>query len=272
MKKIQLFFLAIILFGSISNTRVHATEEQLQPDCSLAEQNMKSVLWFQTSGEAKALFQQGYYLGKLRLDEIVKNKKKPVKKPAVVLDLDETVLDNSPYQAWSVLTGKAYPEKWDAWINQASAEPLPGALDFLHYADSKGVDIYYISNRKETFKKATIENLKKIGAPQSVADHIFLLQPGEEGKEDRRKEVEKTHDIILLLGDNLGDFRGFDGLSAAERVKAVEKNASLFGEKLIVFPNPIYGDWEGAIYNYDYEQSCQDKVKHQKEHLKVFQP
>ncbi len=243
-----------------------------EPVKSFTEQNTMSVLWFQKSGEAKGLYYQGYYLGKMRLDDILRKRPKGKSlKPAIVLDIDETILDNSPHQAWYVLSGKGRPFNWNEWFSRGDAKPLPGAIEFLRYADSKGVAIYYISNRNEAQKQATMKNLQNVGAPQVDAAHVLLQQPGEIGKETRRNQVAKTHDIILLFGDNLGDFSGFEGLSVSERIQAVERNNEEFGKKLILFPNPMYGDWEGAIYNYDYRKSNEEKAKLRKKFLEIYQ-
>lgn len=248
-------------------------ETTVNPTARLQEQNTMSVLWFQKAGEAKALYYQGYNIGKLRLDESLQKKpKKKGLKPAVVLDIDETILDNSPYQAWNVVTGRAFPLNWNQWITSAQGKPLPGAIEFLKYADSKGVAIFYISNRSEAQKEATIKNLQSAGAPQVSAEHVLLQQPNEKGKEMRRLQVAKTHDILLLFGDNLGDFSGFDNLSITDRLKAVDNRKDEFGRKLIVFPNPMYGDWEGAIYNYDYGKSDEEKARLRKEQLEAYQP
>lgn len=265
-------FVIAILMGSLFS--MNACAQQIAaPKVQFQEQNTMSVLWFQTAGEAKALYHQGYNIGRMRLDEIlVKKSKKKGIKPAIVLDLDETVLDNSPYQAWNVQSENDYPLNWNEWINKAVAKPLPGAVDFLRYAKSKGVEIYYISNRNEAQKDATIRNLKLIGVPNADVNHVLLQQPGEKGKETRRMEVAGTYDIVLLFGDNLGDFSGFDNLSASGRVQAVERRKAEFGKKLIVFPNPMYGDWEGAIYNYDYSKTDEEKAKLRKESLQPYQP
>jgi 5'-nucleotidase (lipoprotein e(P4) family) len=103
-------------------------------------------------------------------------------------------------------------------------------------------------------------------------NHVLLQHQGEKGKELRRRQVARTHDIVLLVGDNLGDFSGFDELPASGRVKAVEGRSEEFGKKLIVFPNPMYGDWEGAIYNYDYSKTDFEKVKLKNESLQPFRP
>ncbi|MFJ5715083.1 5'-nucleotidase, lipoprotein e(P4) family [Neobacillus sp. NPDC093127] len=272
MKKITTIIFAVAL--SLSLAVISACAQTVtSPTASLAEQNTMSVLWYQTSGEAKALYYQGYNLGKMRLDEILsKRDKNKGPKPAIVLDLDETVIDNSPLFAGKIVSREKYPLNWSKWEDRAAAKPLPGALEFLNYADSKGVAIFYITNRKEAKKAITIKNLQAIGVPQAASDHVFLKQKGERGKENRRLQVAKTHEIVLLFGDNLGDFSGFDELSAAGRIEAVNKHKEEFGRKLIVFPNPMYGDWEGAIYNHDSSISINERLKLRKESLQPFQP
>jgi 5'-nucleotidase (lipoprotein e(P4) family) len=270
MKKLTVLFTTIILSLSI-NVWTPKAQTHANPAVNLAEQNTMSVLWFQKAGEAKALYYQGYNIGRMRLDDLLKKKPKGGLKPAVVLDIDETILDNSPYQARTIVRKKPYPLSWDDWITSAKGRLLPGALEFLNYADSKGVTIFYISNRKETQKQATIMNLQAVGAPQADARHVLLLQPNEKGKEMRRQYVAKTHDILLLFGDNLGDFSGFDGLTVPERLRAVDRYKEEFGRKLIVFPNPMYGDWEGAVYRYDHTKSDAGKARMRKENLEPIE-
>lgn len=272
MKKIAAGFICAIFLVAFTNWGVQA-ESDAEKRKRLFEQNTMSVLWYQNAGEAKALYYQGYYLGKMRMDEILQSRLKGKGlKPAIVLDIDETVLDNSAHQAWFILNGNGNPFDWSEWFNRAEAKPLPGAVEFLQYADSKGVEIFYISNRNERQKEATIRNLQKVGAPQADVKHVLLQQEKEMGKETRRMRVAKNYDIILLFGDNLGDFSGFDRLSAAERMKEVEQQKDNFGKKLIVFPNPMYGDWEGAIYQYDFKKSAEEIAKLRRKHLQSYTP
>lgn len=267
MKNIIALSIINVMFLAFFSMNTKA-QQAAAPPVHLPEQNTMSVLWFQTSGEAKALYYQGYNIGKMRLKEYLNSKiRKKRLKPAVILDIDETIIDNSPQQAWNIKKGKENPLSWSGWVNLAKAKPLPGAVDFLKYANSMGIDIYYISNRKETKKAVTIRNLQQIGAPQAVENHVLLRRPNERGKETRRTKVAETHDIILLFGDNLGDFSGFDNLPAAERIEAAESRKEEFGKKLIVFPNPMYGDWEGAIYNNNSTLSDAQKDKLRKEGL-----
>jgi 5'-nucleotidase (lipoprotein e(P4) family) len=272
MKRVSMALLIAIL--SVLQFHDYAAASPIfAPAVKQQDPNTMSVLWYQTAGEAKALYYQGYAIGKLRLDEILARKPKNVGlKPAIVLDIDETILDNSPCLALNVKTGKAFPANWNEWVNQASANPVPGAIEFLKYANRKGVEIYYISNRNENQKKATIRNLKQVGAPMADTKHVLLQQIGEKGKEERRMRVAKTNDIVLLFGDNLGDFSGFDSLSPSQRVKAADKRREDFGKKLIVFPNPMYGDWEAAIYHYDLSKTDAEKAKLRTESLQPFQP
>ncbi|MEI5906694.1 5'-nucleotidase, lipoprotein e(P4) family [Bacillus spongiae] len=236
----------------------------------IPEQNVMSTLWHQTSGERNALYYQGYYISKMMLDQ--KLTENTEKKRAVVLDLDETVLDNDPYQAYAAVNGVEYPEGWDQWIEAANAPLLPGALEFLKYADEQGVDIYYISNRKEEQREATIKNMELHGLPQSTDDRV-LLKTEESSKKARRDQVLTDHEIILLLGDNLADFADvFDKQNVPERKQSVDELKDEFGSTFIVFPNPMYGDWEGAVYEYNWDLTPEEKDAKRKEAMEPFEP
>ncbi|MEH7417720.1 5'-nucleotidase, lipoprotein e(P4) family [Neobacillus drentensis] len=270
MKKKTGWFLTVIMVLSLSSLKVEA-EANDRSSINLYEQNTMSVLWFQTSAEARALYYQGYNLGRMRLDELLRDRPKTTGlKPAIVLDIDETILDNSPYQAWFVLNGKGVPFGWNEWFTRGEAKALPGAIEFLQYANARGVDIFYVSNRDQVQKVPTMKNLINVGAPQVRSEHVLLQQPGEKGKETRRIQIAKTHDILLFFGDNLGDFRGFDWLTVSDRSQEVDKRQAEFGRKLIVFPNPMYGDWEGAIYQYDYRKTNEEKDKLRKKLLEIY--
>ena len=131
-------------------------------DQQRSQENTMSVLWYQKAAETKALYLQGYNVATDRLKEILQT---PSDKPySIVLDLDETVLDNSPYQVQNVKDGTAFnPKDWDVWVKKAAAKAVPGAKDFLQYADQNGVQIYYISDRTTSQVDDTIKNLEKEG-------------------------------------------------------------------------------------------------------------
>ena len=210
------------------------------------DENIMSILWYQQSAETDALYRQGFELARLRLDEALQQK--TVKDKAIILDIDETVLNNSPFLAQLVHKKISFHEGWDDWVKQAKAKPLPGALEFLQYADMKGIKIFYVTNREQHLYEPTERNLKKAGFPQTDQGHLYLLTD-EVSKESRRKAIEKNHSVILLLGDNLIDFtKEFDNLDSAQRKKQVEIMKKRMGSKYIVFPNPMYGNWEKALY------------------------
>lgn len=114
-------------------------------------------------------------------------------------------------------------------------------------------------------------SLQKLNIPQADKEHVLLQGKEEKGKEERRKKVATEHDIILFFGDNLSDFTGFDEKSVQDRNQSVEEIHEAFGKKFIVFPNPMYGDWESALYQYDFKKSDTEKDKLRKEALHVFE-
>lgn len=235
---------------SKSEDKVTLTYDEL-----VARENMMATNWYQTSGEARALYLQGYNIATQRLKEYLKT---PHTKPySIVLDLDETVLDNSPYQAENIILGRGYDSKsWDEWVNMKKAKAVPGAKEFLQFADKNGVKIYYISDRIESQLEATIENLKAEGIPVQANDSVLLKNKDDKsGKVNRREYVKNHTQLIMLFGDNLSDFDLFSSKSIDERNAKVEELSKEFGDRFIIFPNPLYGAFETAIYGGKFPQA-----------------
>lgn len=236
-------FIATVLFFVWASLPLNKIEASMCK--SKQDENIMSILWFQQSAEAEALYRQGFELAKLKLDQALQHKTD--KDKAVILDIDETVLNNSPFLAQIVQKKISFNDGWDEWVFQAKAKPLPGALEFLQYADMKGIKIFYVTNREKHLYEATEKNLKKAGFPQTDKGHLILLTD-EVSKESRRKAIEKNHTVIMLFGDNLIDFsKEFDSLDPQERKRQVELMKNRIGNKYIVFPNPMYGNWEKAL-------------------------
>lgn len=235
---------------SKSDDKVTLTYDEL-----VARENMMATNWYQTSGEARALYLQGYNIATQRLKEHLKT---PHTKPySIVLDLDETVLDNSPYQAENIILGRGYDSKsWDEWVNMKKAKAVPGAKEFLQFADKNGVKIYYISDRTESQLEATIENLRAEGIPVQANDSVLLKNKDDKsGKVNRREYVKNHTQLIMLFGDNLSDFDLFSSKSIDERNAKVEELSKEFGDRFIIFPNPLYGAFETAIYGGKFPQA-----------------
>ena len=217
-----------------------------------------ATLWTQKAGEAKALSYQAFNIAKIELKKQLRRKNK--KQLAVVVDVDETVLDNSPFQARGILTNSSYPDGWREWIDAAEAKPLPGAVEFLNYANKRGVAVFYITNRKQIGHEATIKNLKAVGFPVNP-EHV-MCRTNTSSKTERRDEVLKKYKIALLMGDNLGDFSEIFELNDVDkRNSLVDDNKNHFGSKFIVLPNAMYGNWEGAVYKGNFNQTGEQKRK-----------
>ncbi|MBW6490310.1 MAG: 5'-nucleotidase, lipoprotein e(P4) family [Lentimicrobium sp.] len=233
------------------------------------EHMVLATLYQQTAAEYRALCYQAFNIGKIMLDIDLADKSVD-KHRIIVLDVDETVLDNSPFQAKSVLESTSYPVNWDEWCNLAKAEPLAGAIDFLNYARANGVSIFYVTNRKDYLKDVTIKNLANLGFPHADATHV-ITRSAEASKEGRRQELLKKYHISLLFGDNLNDFaEDFEGTDVKSRFDAVDMVSREFGRKFIVLPNAMYGDWENTLYGYSSRVSDSLKFELRRKALKSF--
>jgi len=267
MKKLSILLLVLVTMVSCKVSVQSNDTKSEEP--AVNTEALKSVLYMQTAAEYRALCYQTFNFGKIQLDNYLKRMNMS-KKYAIVVDIDETVLDNSPHAAQSLLDATNYPVGWSEWINKAEAKPIPGAVEFLNYAQKKGVDVYYISNRKEELREPTILNLREVGFP-NVTDETVMLRTTTSGKEPRREVVAQTHDIFMLFGDNLTDFLPvFEKKNIEDRFALVDDNEKEFGAKFFMLPNPSYGDWEAAIFNYDYSLTDADKMKMKAEHLHGF--
>ncbi|MBN8857322.1 MAG: 5'-nucleotidase, lipoprotein e(P4) family [Sphingobacteriales bacterium] len=209
------------------------------------------AVWQQKAAEYKALCFQAYNTARVQLDIILKEQhEKPL---ALVTDIDETILDNSPYQVHSALRNEEYSDSsWMVWTKRVECDTVPGGLSFFQYAKSKGVSVFYITNRLEAERVQTLQELQRWNFPDATNDHLILKAAGS-GKGSRRAKVSATHEIVMLFGDNLSDFSSvFDKQPEKERNTQTSNNAAMFGSKFIVLPNIMYGDWEGTLYNYQY--------------------
>lgn len=222
------------------------------------EYQVAAILFMQKAAEYRALTYQAFNLARWRLDaDFDKKNLKKLPKPerkrtrAVVVDIDETVLDNSPHQAYLVKNRLPFSsQSWYAWGEKRTAKAVPGAVDFLKYAASKGVRVFYVSNRDEVQKTATMDNLKSAGFPDVSAETVLLRQT-ESSKEARRQAILQNHRIVILIGDNLDDLSNvFERKAIDARFAEVDKLRDMFGQKFIVLPNAMYGTWESAVYEY----------------------
>jgi 5'-nucleotidase (lipoprotein e(P4) family) len=260
MKKSALLVVGIIiLLNSCKHTDFDESKSQ--------DHLIMSTLWYQTSTEMKALYYQCFNIAKLRVDMDLQNNPSDTKK-AVVVDIDETMLDNSPFEGNCINTGVGYTkESWGEWTSKISAKALPGAVEFSEYAKSKGVEVFYISNRSIDEFDVTLKNLQNENFAFADSAHL-LLKTTTSIKTERRDIVKENYEIILLIGDNMGDFSDiFEDRSTNFGFDEVEKNKSEFGNKYIVLPNPMYGKWENAVFENNRDLTNEEKYELRKKNL-----
>jgi 5'-nucleotidase (lipoprotein e(P4) family) len=261
------FLFSLVLSVAIILTSCQAPVNKPIP-ANLANATLYATLYQQQASEYKALCFQAFNLASLRLEEeLLLKKSKPL---AIVVDIDETVLDNSPYQAASIIGNFNYPIQWSEWMYSASAEAVPGAQEFLSYAAAKKVEVFYITNRKEEFKQATIKNLNETNFPFADSIHVMTRTTSND-KEERRQQVLAKYDIVLFVGDNLGDFNSiFDETDASVRTTQTIENRKEFGKRWIVLPNACYGTWLNALPGYSNKISTDSLMIILKNNLKGF--
>jgi 5'-nucleotidase (lipoprotein e(P4) family) len=222
---------------------------------------LNSILWIQTSAEYQMVATQSYLLAKLFLDRGLKDSSWTAAveqldnysqlSPAIIVDVDETVLDSSPYYARLEHAGEYWDDElWNDWVLEMYASDVPGSVEFLQYAQSKGVMVFYVTNRSREHEQATRSNLLSLCLP--ISDQVdTILTRGEKGnwdfdKTSRRSYVAEQYRIILIIGDDANDFIAVTNNYTPEQITEM---INKYREKWIVIPNPIYGSWEFALYS-----------------------
>ena len=206
-----------------------------------------SMYWQKMSAEYYALCIQAYNMAKLKIDKaLITSSKEPL---AIIADIDETVLNNLPYNEMLIETGESFSQKtWSEWVNNQEATPIPGALDFFNYVEDQDIEIIYLSNRRVENYEPTKANLISAGFPFDDQT-IMLLRDKDGNKESRRKQL-SGYNVVLLLGDNLSDFNErFYKKSNESRIEGVNSLQQMFADRYILFPNLIYGSWEMGFEN-----------------------
>ncbi len=241
---------------------------------SSQQENLDAVLWVQTSSEYSATAIGTYAAATDALQSMVAADPTAVDRMAVVMDLDETVLDNYAYQAQGVLENLRYQnETWDQFVALRKATAVPGAVDFIRAGQDLGVGVLFITNRQCLDragisgdcpqKEDTLVNLRQLGIEADL-DTLFLWgerppdrcvsllsdSEHEQGrwtawdKTSRRQCVELDHDIVMLVGDQLGDFiGGLEETTPASRKALLGQYKGNWGNTWFMIPNPTYGSW-----------------------------
>jgi 5'-nucleotidase (lipoprotein e(P4) family) len=266
-------FLALgALLGAVLSSGATQAQDTASPNDMLL-----ATLWTQRSVEYKGNALTVFALARIRLDEALADKNwtaAPAEQkadyqalpPAVILDIDETLLDNSRYQVWMLRNNQTFSTKtWNQFCAAQVSTAIPGAVEFTKYADSKGVKIFYVTNRGVETEKDTRENMAKLGFPMGGNVDTFLMQ-GEKpewasAKGTRRAVVTKDYRVLLNIGDNFGDFDDRYRTGEAERQTAFDSDMAYWGKQWLMIANPTYGSFDTAPFGHDFKKPREEQRK-----------
>lgn len=252
-----------LIFSSVCLLSTALVGCQQQPP---ANDQLDAVLWTQTSIEHELIYTQVFASATRQLDAALADptwdalplppRNLAGLPPAVVVDIDETVLDNVPLNARDILSNQVYSyDRWNTWVDQAKAQALPGAVSFLQAADKKGITVYYITNREHSQVQATVNNLRLRGFPVAHNEQVMAAgtptghcEQAGYGKNCRRQWVASHARVLMLAGDSLGDFVQAEHNTLADQRKAAAPYLAWLGQRWFVLPNPTYGNWYSAPY------------------------
>jgi acid phosphatase len=232
---------ALVLSCTVGCARYPATRD-----------STNAVLWVRTAVEYEVAVRQSFDLALSRLERALAERPES---PAVIMDIDETVLDNSAFEARLIVEDRPFDAgEWDAWLSGRSARAMPGAVAFVSAARRLGVAVYFITNRRERYRRPTIDTMRRAGLIDASDGGERILMRGEgaewtSDKESRRAEVARSHRVVLLVGNDLNDFASCVGMTLEERRELVERRADRFDRDWVVIPSPTWGSWLEALHD-----------------------
>jgi acid phosphatase len=280
MRRLALPLFLLLALGPCTSPGQEALDTANCGSSTQVHENLNAVLWVRTSLEYRHSTVQAYRLAGMLVERALQDRSITAAleqtagyeglPPAIILDLDETVLDNSPAQVQFMLRGNGMFSEalWDEWVEQASAKAIPGAVEFLQLAKARGVEIFYVTNREQKHEAKTIQNLGALEIPFADPEHV--LSKGEapgwgSDKTSRRRYLASRYRILLLVGDDAADFLSGMRSGLADREASSAPFESYLGTRWVMIPNPTYGSWENALWGGGYAksrgQSLQDKCK-----------
>lgn len=283
----QRLILAALMATLIPGCRARDTVQ------TLGHEDMDSALWMRTSAEYDVLARDTYARALQAVIAAIREPTwsaipeqaerllataipdAPALPPAVILDIDETVLDTSDYQVEQILHQGQYDrDEWNAWSAKAEASLIPGVAEFVKGCHEAGVTVFYLTNRDVETERHTRRNLERYGliSPQAF-DQILSKNERDDwtvDKTSRRNFVAERYRVLVLVGDDLNDFVWVgDKPTAQARIEAARRYATLWGQKWFLLPNANYGGWERAIQGYADELPREQKLQRKRDALSV---
>ena len=246
-----------------------------------ADDRLDAILWQTTSAEYRVLTQSIYAGAQAQLESALADRQwtaLPAQKenyqnlpPAVIMDIDETVIDTGRFQSSLVKNHARFSSRpWREWLNRNEPQAVPGAVEFISSAQSRGVTVFFVTNRDHATEPATRLNLASIGI--KLPDPIDTVLSRDErpdwgaDKESRRRWIAQSYRVIMLFGDDLADFISEYRASPQARMSEAFKH-SQWGTKWFMLPNPMYGSWESSLYEFRSDLSAEEAAKRKIERL-----
>ncbi len=203
--------------------------------------------WFRNSAERQALSRQTYSFATIQLEEKI-GYRFSKQAWAVVLDADETILDNSQFQKESFEQSLAYsPDRWTAWVHRKEAKAIPGSVAFVKRVHSLGGKVVIVTNRSAVECPDSELNMKQ----QGLAVDAVLCKADTSDKNPRFQAVAAgtavpklaALEVLMFVGDNIQDFPALD------QTATTDAKLADFGSRFFMMPNPMYGSWEKNAQN-----------------------
>jgi acid phosphatase len=248
------------------------------------DERLHSTLWVQTSAEYVVSTKQVYSMAVEDLEAAFRDPAWDVAiergdhgddlPPAIVVDIDETVLDNTGHAARAIIAREGFVQEiWRAWVRESAAPAVPGAVEYLRRADAMGVAVFYLSNRFHDLEEPTRQNLEAIGCPIRKDIDVVLLREERPGwgvdKTSRRAWVARDFRILQIVGDDLRDFATVPkDADDTTRIEIALSHRDRWGEGWYLLPNPIYGGWEEALMKGEYAEHL-SPLERKFEHLET---
>ncbi len=241
----------ILYKNSIKNITAQIKTQNINTS-ELGNESKLAFNWLEDSGEAEALEFEAFNSATNYLNQI--SKKTTNKPKAIVLDIDETCLNNAPVEGYYIENnnGNFDYNAWCQWVNYAEATAIPGSVQFTQTAKKDGIQVFYVSGRSQNQLQSTMKNMNNLGfADATEPGHIILYPSTQNGKQPTFDELEKNYDIVMFVGDQLTDMGGqFQNKTNAQEKQLVTQCEKDWGSKYIIIPNPLYGNYVNAISNY----------------------
>lgn len=241
------------------------------PTAVAAHDNLNATAWLQASTEADMAHRQTWRAAERLLDAALADPTwdalTPADRvaplaglpPAIVVDVDETVLDNSPYQVRLIRDAAEFNDAtWNAWVDEARATAVAGAPEFAQAAAKRGITMIYLTNREHAKSDVTRRNLAAVGFPPAGEAQFLGLGvetpgcvPKGSDKGCRRQYVAQRYRVLMQFGDQLGDFLSVAENTPPARAAQLQGFDAWVGQRWFMLANPSYGSWEPALYGND---------------------